>query len=60
MFHSLTLGDIKNSKNTHYMEKMKSEFKDRKLAAFKRNKDMIQVNCVKVLDQIFTMSIKQK
>ena len=60
MFHSLTLGDIKNSKNSFYMEKMKNEFKERKEFAFKRNKDTIQVNCVKVLDQIFNMSIKQK
>jgi hypothetical protein len=30
MFHSMTLGDIKNSKNSLYMEKMKKEFQDRK------------------------------
>ena len=41
MFHSLTLGDIKNSKNTLYMEKMKNEFKERKQVALKKNKEMI-------------------
>lgn len=60
MFHSLTLGDIKNSKNTLYMDKMKIEFKERKNAAFKKNKDIMRANCVKLLDQIFNMSIKQK
>lgn len=41
MFHSLTLGDIKNSKNSLYMDKMKKEFKDRKQIIIKKNKEMI-------------------
>ena len=39
MFHSMTLGDIKNSKNSLYMEKMRKEFKERKDFIFKKNTD---------------------
>lgn len=54
------MGDIQNSKNKAYMDKLKAEFKAAAQRVKKKNDDLIQKISAQILDQLFAMAAKQK
>ena len=59
-FKKNTLGDIQNSKNKAYMDKLKAEFKATAVRVKKKNDDLIQKISAQILDQLFALAAKQK
>ena len=57
-FKENTLGDIQNSKNKAYMDKLKTEFKSAAQRVKKKNDDLIQKISAQILDQLFAMAAK--
>ena len=59
-FKSLTLGDMKNTKNQQYLAKLKTDFKEKRSQAVKKNTETIKQLSYQLLDQIVSQSIQTK
>ena len=59
-FKSNTLGDISNTKNQHFINKLKKEFKVQKEQLLKKNRDIATKECNFIIDHIFQLSVMQK
>ena len=58
-FTTHTLGDINNTKNQKYLQKLKAEFHLGKVQTKKKNTEIIIKACQNILDQLLS-SVKQK